>query len=288
MRLFKKARRELWVGLSKLCKKQATTNYMGKSLTFPLIYGMGRGYIIPAEFWMSECIRTFIATKQGCVIDVGANVGVYLVKLKTINPDVSYYGFEPNHVCNFYTQELIRLNEYKQATVFPFALSERQEVRMLYASARGDKTASLEADHKEGMDNKFSMNICTQNGDAFLGMLNISGISVVKIDVEGHELEVIKGIYKTLAEFRPYVYCEVLGFDEARNPDKQKRTAQVYELIARLNYTIYGANLKNHTLDEITRSEALGGDYKPEYMFVPNELKDEFLNEINTQLIKEN
>jgi len=107
MRILSKAKRAIFIGLSKLCVIKAKTDYMGKKLKFPVIYGMGRGYFYPQQIWMFECLQAFVQSKKGGVVDVGANVGLYLVQLRVISDDVWYYGFEPLRACNFYLQELI-------------------------------------------------------------------------------------------------------------------------------------------------------------------------------------
>jgi len=108
-----KLKRELVVFFSKTCVKSARNDYFGLDLKYPIIFGMGRGYVIPKEIWMGQCLDAFIRSKQGCVIDVGVNVGVYLVKLKVLRDDIEYIGFEPNAVCNYYINELIRMNKFK-------------------------------------------------------------------------------------------------------------------------------------------------------------------------------
>ena len=138
-----KLKRELVVFFSKTCVRSAQNDYFGLDLKYPIVYGMGRGYVIPKEIWMGQCLDAFIRSKKGCVIDVGVNVGVYLVKLKVLTDGVEYFGFEPNAVCNYYTNELIRMNKFERARVLPRALSDEMSVQRLYDAGLGDKVASI-------------------------------------------------------------------------------------------------------------------------------------------------
>ena len=104
-----KIKRELIAFISKIYVDHVNTNYQGLNLKVPLIHGMRNGgYIVPAEQWITDCLTAFTSTNKGMVLDIGANVGLILVKLKTISNDIEYCGIEANPSCSFYTQELDR------------------------------------------------------------------------------------------------------------------------------------------------------------------------------------
>lgn len=116
MTVFQKIRRELLKPISRLCVKSARVNYFGLNLKVPLIHGLGAGYLVPGDEWMSKCLSIFLANKKDAIVDIGANIGLYMVKLKSLDSQREYYGFEPNPVCNFYTQELISANRILACT----------------------------------------------------------------------------------------------------------------------------------------------------------------------------
>ena len=82
MSVIQKIRRELLKPLSRLCLKSASVNYFGLKLKVPLIHGLGAGYLVPGDEWMSKCLSFFLHNKKGDIIDIGANIGLYMVKLK--------------------------------------------------------------------------------------------------------------------------------------------------------------------------------------------------------------
>ena len=282
MRIFGKLKRELVVIFSKLCLKSARNDYFGLDLRYPLIYGMGRGYVIPKEVWMGQCLKAFIDSKEGCVIDVGVNVGVYLVKLKALTDNVEYFGFEPNAVCNYYTNELIRMNNFKLARVLPVALSDEMSVLTLYASKLGDKGASIVCDTKNTSDLNYSSDIVTVKGDDFIELLNIKNISAIKVDVEGAELSVLKGLVNTIEKCRPFFYIEIWSSHGVeRDANDEDRISSIYNLITSLDYTFFGLN-SDSKLELIKSSNELVNQYDPNYIFVPNELLQEFSDNVNS------
>ena len=277
LKLLSKAKRELSVFLSKFCLKSMSSNYFGLHLKFPILYGMGRGYIIPAEKWMGDCLQAFVTTKPGCVIDIGVNVGVYLVKLRSISKNTPYFGFEPNHACNFYTQELIRLNSFANSRVFPFALSNEQKIMTLYASKLGDKGGSLVQDYKKGQQTNYSFDVITMVGDEFIKRLDIEEISAIKIDVEGAEVDVMNGLLNSIKQYRPYLYCEIWSKTNKEGADK------IFTYMTGLNYAVFGLNKANNHIEPILNSNSFSDKYSAEYLFVPKELESSYFNQLATQ-----
>jgi len=282
MNILKKIKRELVVFLSKICLKSARNDYFGLDLKYPILYGMGRGYVIPREEWMGQCLKAFIETKPGCVIDVGVNVGVYLVKLRVLTDDIDYYGFEPNAVCNFYTNELIRLNQFKRARVLPLALSNEMNVRTLYANRLGDKGASLVYDTRIPVNLEYSSDVVTVKGDEFIELLGIKDVCVIKVDVEGAELFVLNGLLNTIEKYRPYFYIEVwASYSNGDDVNANERISNIHELITSRNYTILGVS--SDLRIQVKKSpDELFDQYDPNYMFIPNERLQDFRDIINS------
>lgn len=279
MGMLQKIKREVVVALAQIGLKQVTSTYMGMKLRSPAIYGMvNGGYIVPAEFWMSDCLRAFVATKPGCVIDIGANVGVYLVKLRVISDEVAYYGVEPNHACNFYTQELIRLNNFRNARVLPFAVADYQGLGMIYAGGRGDKGGSPLRSHRSEDSLGHSFETFFTRGDFLVDTLGLDEIAVVKIDAEEGELQVLRGMERTITRFRPYVYCEIL--ESKNDPARIARAKAIVELVQAKEYAILGVEKQRHALVVIQKTDRIGCDFWEEYVFAPAERVDDFLRSI--------
>jgi FkbM family methyltransferase len=288
-RTLRKLKRELIAGLSKIHLKKVKSDYFGMSLTVPVVYGMKNGgYIVPAETWMGDCLRAFVTTKPGTVIDIGVNVGLYLVKLRLISNDIPYIGFEPNPSCQLYTQELIRLNNFQNAKVIPIALAEKDEITRFYASKIGDETGSLIAEHHQGKSMAYSFDVLVMKGDDLLKKFKINNISVIKIDVEEAEIYVMRGLVDTLKQYRPYVYSEIL--DVHNNADQIMRKNEMCDLFANLDYKILGIDKNSLALRVIENIDDVGVKYQQEYIFCPDENVDMFIDAVrqNTSNIKVN
>jgi len=272
-----KLKREVVSVLSKIFLKQVKTNYLGMPLIAPIVYGLKNGgYIVPDEIWMGNCLKAFLSTKQGTVLDIGVNVGLYLVKLRLLSKDVPYIGFEPNPSCLLYTHELIRLNNFKNSKLIPVALAENDDIAQFYASRIGDKGGSLIKDHLNESGHKFSFDALVMNGDQLIEKFKLDKIAAIKIDVEEAEIYVLRGMIETLKKYRPYVYCEILAV--AKDPERIERKDAICKLFSEIDYVIFGAGIDKKTLTQVTDFNNVGVDFAAEYIFCPAEDANKFIN----------
>ena len=133
------------------------------------------------------------------VFDIGANNGEYTKLCKSINKNVKIFCFEPHPKTFISLQENIKDN---QITFINKALSDKNGKLLLYDYKEKDGSihASLYADVIEKVHKKES--ICHEvevtTVDNMVNEFNIKKIELLKIDVEGNELNVLKGSKEAL------------------------------------------------------------------------------------------
>ena len=122
--------------------KKKSYNYTFK---IPIIRNIGWNNIFENEPWMSQLLGKLLSKKKGGFIDVGANIGQTLLKVKSIEPELMYYGFEVNQLCLFYLNELIKINKFKLAAILPIGLSNKTGITSLnfFSKYSDDATASI-------------------------------------------------------------------------------------------------------------------------------------------------
>jgi len=85
--------------------------------------------------------------------------------------------------------------------------------------------------------------------DEYISKNNISRIDFIKIDVEGYEMNVLKGFSNGLTRFKPTLFIEISN-DNLKNQGTSN--IEIYELIRNLGYTIYnGKTLEKLAIDEV-------------------------------------
>ena len=164
------------------------------------------------EPWLDVVYQTALKCKQGAFLDVGANIGQTMLKVLALDKTRQYVGFEPQVLCCSLIQSFIEENGLKYHTILPLGLSNRNQLAKLHIrGGQCDVTASMVENVRPGSFYTSDRYICVRRGDELVTELKISFVSVIKIDVEGAELEVMEGLLTTIREKKPSLVFEVLN-----------------------------------------------------------------------------
>jgi FkbM family methyltransferase len=243
----------------------------GRPLRVPLQFGAGWEHLRMAEVWLFDAMTRLLDGRPGAFVDVGVNVGHTLVKLKAIDREREYIGFEPNPHCLRYTQQLITVNRFTRCTLVPIGISNRTGIMKLFMNPDADPSATIVEGFREPDRYARSVPVPVFVGDDVLDTLGIGQVAVVKIDVEGGELDVIEGLRRTLRQNAPYVFCEVLPvWDEHSEMGRFRleRQTKLQAALAELGYVIF----RIHFDATVKRMEEFGihADMtQSNYVFVP-------------------
>jgi FkbM family methyltransferase len=189
-----------------------SANRHGKTFNIPLIAATGFEFFFSdKETWMLVILKIMneLTGGQGTFVDVGANVGQTLLKVKSLDNDWEYIGFEPNPNCLQYLFNLAKANRFSNAQFLPFGLSDRLAIGnlSLFNESPVDSSASVVAGFRSNPITSFAVPLMA--GDEMPNLFQ-DKVAVIKIDVEGGELEVLKGLRSIIERDRPFVLCEVL------------------------------------------------------------------------------
>ena len=161
-------------------------------------------------------------------IDVGANHGLYSVGLrKKIDRIIA---IEPLNA-NLGVLRCVTFFMGKKIKIFGFALSNTEEIKTLFCNEPGKKStrSSLSAEQNS---NDFVQEVITKTLDSFLPEPNNDDKNIlIKIDVEGHELEVLRGGYEFLNSGATWI-VEI-------DPVQNQLFDKVFALYGRAGYKCY-------------------------------------------------
>src|SRR5688572_22816320 len=120
-----------------------TTKINKQTFRIPVLKEVGLGNIYISEPWMIQLLENILPEKKDkAYIDVGVNIGQTLLKLKSVNPNINYYGFEPNPICIHYVKELIKVNKFKNVILFPVGISDTTSIYELSFFTEKDTDSS--------------------------------------------------------------------------------------------------------------------------------------------------
>lgn len=228
------------VGLIRFVNLNWSIRLNGKSVSIPIVRGLGIANLAGGEAWLSTVVRPLLKVKA-VVIDVGANVGQTLIKLKTMVPGVRYTGFEPNAVCVWYLEELIRSNGYEDCTIVPVGLSDASDILELSFFSRNEAegSASLVSNFRPTTKVVNRRHVAVFRFDDIADKFDLAGLCLLKVDVEGAELGVLKGFEQTLRRYRPFIVLEILPAYSADNAGRVARQDELCDFLAGIDYALF-------------------------------------------------
>jgi len=142
------------------------------------------------------------------ILDVGANTGVFSLVAKAVNPGSKVISFEPMPGIMRKLKYNVELNNY-DVLLSDFALSDYDGTAIIYPTSL-EHVYSVTVNKNMFPERKsVELSIKTIRLDHFIEENNIRGIDLMKIDVETHELQVLLGMGKYLAQFKPAMLIEI-------------------------------------------------------------------------------
>ena len=232
-----------------------------------------------AEPWLDRILARVLEDRPGLIVDVGVNVGQTLLKIKRLRPDQAYLGFEPNPSCCAYVERLIAVNGFKHCELVPAALGREAGVFELFIRSDADSGASLVKGFRDAKFYSARKWVAVLHGDAVLRSVDAENISLVKIDVEGGEVDVIEGLLETLDRQRPAVVCEILPVPDRASDvgrmcqERQDRQDRLLQLLRQRGYQLCRILPDDARLQPLADIEPHNDLSRTNYLFVPPDRK---------------
>jgi len=247
----------------------------GKIVHLPILFEAGlNGYLNGFDDRINQVLMIVLNSSEftGSFLDVGVNLGQTLLKVKTIDPGRTYLGFEPNPFCLTYLNKLVEKNVFERVTIYPIGLSDRDAVLslQLYEDIPTSSSASLVKNFRPHSTIKSELPVPVFRLDKM--NLSIPIDSVIKIDVEGAELEVILGMQKTLEQVRPLLLMEILPVYTQANSQRLERQQSLLSYLKSLDYLLFSINehkVRTHFLEQIDSISIHNDMERTNYLFIP-------------------
>lgn len=179
--------------------------------------------------WMREDVEKYFVPGTE-IFDIGANIGYNSLMFSDYGP---VYAFEPVY------HKIVKLNIDNnnlkhQVYLIPIALSNNSDSVDMYLPNAVKSTGLRNYGGTsmytfEGTDHSSKIKVmCRRLDDIYTGR-----VSFVKLDVEGHELQVLEGAKNVILENLPTILVELIDYENSEVPSFLKELGYTLEPIER-------------------------------------------------------
>jgi FkbM family methyltransferase len=236
----------------------------------------------------------------GHVIDVGANVGRFLLNLLHLDRTVPYIGFEPLLPAAAYVRRLIVDNMLTNHSIVAVALSDCCGMATIRFGSETDVSATLSSDLRPPGMYPYEQRVATSTGD--IQLAGLSSIAFLKLDVEGTELFVLRGMASTidlhrppmLIEVMPYAYLLDGSYDRSYfgdlAPSEAKRVGEarrehslaIEAFMRERDYRFYACSPDGRTSPVTTLDRGASRDRETDFLALPSEKAGAFIAQVTS------
>jgi len=223
--------------------------------TFRVAYE-ARGWPEDRDYYLLQKL----AEDRACILDVGANIGMAsLVMSTSMRPNGKIHDFEASEDACRVASENFRLNSLEEKVQMVNALVSENSSDVCafywdYASGGASTIAGY-------MGREFAIYKATVSIDAYCERINLHP-DLVKIDVEGAEAGVLRGMLRVLTVNKPIVALELHGWDQM---SVAQNTANILPFLWEVEYKM----IYLRTQEEIKDASVLSNRGRCHVLLIP-------------------
>ncbi len=174
---------------------------------------------------IDACLRYL--PKDGVVIDVGANIGVHTVHFAEAMPEGLVLSFEPaRRTFGFLARNVA---EWRNVVALNCGLAETTSLATFFVAEDDAYSGLKDTGRKKIL--KTEIVACFRGDDVLPRLLSNRHVNLIKIDVEGLETQVLRGLREIILQHRPVIFCEIFG-----GTDSNARPAETVDFVVGLGY----------------------------------------------------
>lgn len=165
------------------------------------------------------------------VVDVGANIGITAMRASAaVGPEGMVHAFEPDRKNRARFQQHITDNQIRNIRIYPLAVGDRSSAGFVHRIPANSGMTTVTTSPSEDGDEVRIVGL-----DEWFSAEPLFRLDVFKIDVEGAELEVLRGAQNLIQRFHPKLFVEV---DDSNLRSHGTNAHELTETIGNLGYDV--------------------------------------------------
>lgn len=178
-----------------------------------------------------------LVNKGDIIFDVGANIGCTSLNFaKLIGKGGIIHSFEPDPINHNSIQKNISLNNFDNIILNKLGLGNEKGSFKIYTVDKNNKGMNRIVEFPDSIEDFKEIQVTTI--DKYVRKNNIQKIDLIKIDVEGFELKVLKGSAEVLNNFHPSLFIEL---DNKNLKEQGSNAKDLIEYLLDNKYEIFHA-----------------------------------------------
>lgn len=180
-----------------------------------------------------------VIAKDDIILDIGANFGYFSLFFSIKSPEGNVHAFEPIPASKKLLDKHLAKNNITNVSTFEAGISN--EIGSIEFTHSENLAANTYKSESPIYSNSKKIKVKVTTIDEFVKLKNLEKLDFIKIDVEGAELDVLKGAEKTLKLLKPKLLlathdCHIDGI-------KQK----CLDFLTQLNYSFQSSGESKET-----------------------------------------
>ena len=263
-RFLNKSKRGKYAALARLTMRTLRVPAVPVRLSFGAWWLAGRGTLderlLNGDFESSELrfVESYLQAGM-TVLDIGAHHGLYsLLAAKRVGRNGRVRSFEPSPRERKSFKRNLRINGFRNVQIESFALgSSAGRAELFLVEGAEDVCNSLRPPAAEVTTTKVSVEV--RPLDEYLQRQKIEKVDFIKLDVEGAELEVLRGAKRLLSSAeRPMILAEV---QDIRTAPWGYRAEEIIRHLEELGFGWYGLSEAGSLIALDTTATSYDGNY---------------------------
>ena len=177
--------------------------------------------------------------------DIGANVGFFtVIAAKLVGDSGKVYAFEPGSENASSIRHNAQLNNFTQVEVIEKAVSSSSGQGKLLLAQYSGGHALATADAPPDLAGEVTVELVSI--DDLIAQKQIQPPNFVKVDVEGAELDVLKGMSETIKTYKPTIIYEI---DDGERAAYERKYQELASFLQSFNYQVTQTANSYDTID---------------------------------------
>ena len=208
---------------------------------------------------LADLITGYLNDPNAAFIDVGANIGATSIPLAKHFKGVRFFLFEPHPLVFQDLENNISFNKLTNIECHNIAVTNQGDTFLpFYAQKNANNFGLSSFTHNHNITDYEVIEVpCTSLDSVLNSDVNVR---VIKIDTQGHELNVLLSATQLIKKNRPIVLFEFESEYFPAPEDEKNTKGQILDFFANLKYELYMVGTESQYLPKLTLQDYFHGD----------------------------